>query len=182
MTRGQLNKYIEELKIEAIRKVKDDCELARNDRKLKIVEKSNMTAELKKIQGDMENVILALKNLRLTAGNKSSNRHWGIINNMEGQLEYLNAEPFLSREEILERDPKTIAIFELEKQSIKAVTENYDTLRENCKVYKNSAEAVEYLQTLGFTVPDYEAPKKLMKPLDTRFLIMKGTNKEEEDN
>jgi len=182
MTRGQLNKYIEELKIEAIRKVKDDCELAREARKQEIVEQTNMTEELGKIKTDLENSIHALKQLKVLAGCKADVGYGGgPINQIGYRVESLNVKSFLWQEDILEKDPRTIAIAALEKQSVNAVLENYDTLRENCKVYKNSAETVEYLQTLGFIVPDFEAPKKLMKPLDTRFLIMKGTNKEEEE-
>lgn len=182
MTRGQLSKYIEELKIEAVQKVRNDCKIAKESRKQEIVDQSNMAEELRKIKADLENSIHALKQLKVLAGCKvDADYGGGPINQIGYRVESLNVDSFLWQEDVLEKDPRTIAIATLEKQSVNAVVENYDTLRENCKIYKNTVEAVEYLQTLGFTVPDFEAPKKLMKPLDTRFLIMKGTNKEEEE-
>ena len=181
MTKGQLNKYIEELKIEAVRKVRDDCEVKRSLRKQEIIDNTDMISKFDRIKRYLKKSHEDLKQLKTDTGSSAGQNGYGFIVRLEYLISDLTIDKFLHREDILDWDSQTKAITELEKQSIKAITENYDTLRENCKVYKNSVEAVEYLQTLGFTVPDYEAPKKLMKPLDTRFLIMKGTNKEEEE-
>jgi len=178
MTKGQLNKYIEELKTEALQKIKLDFTAAREARKQEIIKDTNMVEALKGIENLLSQSLLHLNKLRKKTGGHTYN--YGLIGRVETSLNNCNVDDFIHQEDVMEKDSKVLALSAMEKQSRQAVIENYDTLRENCKIYKNATEAIVYLNSLGFVVPDYEAPKKLMKPLDTRFLIMKEITSIEE--
>lgn len=176
MTRGQLNKFIEEQKLLALKKVKQDCLQAKEGRKTEIALSIDLYENLINIEDHLNSALTIIKEVIKKSGLATDPRHhWGIKSHIETAIGITSIDTVFEQDINLNLDKKYRQIDDLEAKSKASINESYTTLQMNCKIYPNTKEAILYLQSLGFSIPDADKPPvQLMKPIDTRFLIAKG--------
>lgn len=178
MNAKERNRYIEHLMVQAQTKVRQECAAKQDARRNELEVKYNLEDRIAKIREEVFSIEAKLSEIArefLVSEGIHPVDYWRTplgITSLLGNM--LSPQDFMINQfELFKTDKVLSSIQNFENDSIKQITATYNTVRENASSL-SPASAEEYMRSLGFDIPEDEVKRAIMKPIDDRFLIVKG--------
>jgi len=186
MNRSDINRYIDKLMSDAQIKVRADCQKQKDDRILELIEVYELKSYTDRTRRTLEPVIASMDALitkmASTDGLKIERNYRVPLTSLHQLIGQLSPAVFLDNQfDLNSSDVVLNQIRALEKKSLQEVKNSYFSLKQNTWQL-TPKKAMAYLKELGFVLPEEDDFKGLLKPLDTRFLLVKGAKEEEIDD
>lgn len=176
MTKREITEWLESQRNQAIHKCKEDCEKQEQAYLDAYFEKSGLREVAGQIQEHLEQALRLWQEWRQAqeTGDHlriSYNKYIGLEHQLDGFVfkEGATYEQLMKRE-IWLRTEELNKLTDCRREMEENISQNYSRLIRVVSGMKNTKEAVEYLEKLGFDLSDLDG-EKVMSEIDTAYLF-----------